>query len=133
MGASAKIEMPVRIQISYKDAIDNIVFAKKQQWVLTNYVIVTYVAIFAISIKYNPSADTKLWLKALVVLAFFYGAYLIFKFQNDLSKLRDRLTYIYATYFTPNERIDLGLASHDRPFWYDPGIWMLLAIFVPAR
>jgi hypothetical protein len=133
LGGSAKIEMPVRVQISYKEAIDSIVFAKKQQWVFTNYVVVIYAAIFAISIRYHPSGDTKIWLKVLVVLAFFYGAYLIFKLQYDLSKLRDRLTYIHATYFTPNERIELGLTAHDRPFWYEPGIWLLLAIsFVGA-
>jgi hypothetical protein len=30
-------EMPRHVEVAYKDAVENIIFNKKQQWVTTNY------------------------------------------------------------------------------------------------
>ena len=39
-------EMPRHVAMAYKDAVDNIMFNKKQQWVTTNYALLVYAAIF---------------------------------------------------------------------------------------
>jgi hypothetical protein len=41
--------MPEHIGAAYRDAVDNIIFLKRQQWVATNYALLVYAAIFVIS------------------------------------------------------------------------------------
>jgi hypothetical protein len=47
--ANADREMPKHVEAAYKDAVDNILFLKRQQWVATNYALLVYAAIFVIS------------------------------------------------------------------------------------
>jgi hypothetical protein len=47
--ANATPEMPRHIETAYKDAVDNMLFSKRQQWVTTNYAILAYAAIFVVS------------------------------------------------------------------------------------
>jgi hypothetical protein len=37
-------QMPVHVEAAYKDAVDNIIFLKRQQWVATNYALLVYAA-----------------------------------------------------------------------------------------
>ena len=47
--ANAERQMPEHVEVAYRDAVDNIVFLKRQQWLATNYVLLLYAAIFVIS------------------------------------------------------------------------------------
>ena len=42
---NAPRQMPRHVEAAYKDAVDNIVFLKRQQWVTTNYAVLIYAAI----------------------------------------------------------------------------------------
>ena len=46
--ANATPEMPRHVEVAYKDAVDNITFNQKQQWVTTNYALLVYAAIFVV-------------------------------------------------------------------------------------
>jgi hypothetical protein len=48
--ANAAQQMPEPVEAAYKDAVDNIIFLKRQQWLATNYVLLLYVAIFVINV-----------------------------------------------------------------------------------
>ena len=50
--ANAERQTPGHVAAAYRDAVDNIVFLKRQQWLATNYVLLLYVAIFVISAHY---------------------------------------------------------------------------------
>ena len=50
--ATAESQMPEHIGAAYRDAVDNIIFLKRQQWVATNYALLVYAAIFVISAEY---------------------------------------------------------------------------------
>src|SRR2546427_10961091 len=50
-------QMPVHVEAAYKDAVDNIIFLKRQQWVATNYALLVYAAIFVISAQYFSRTD----------------------------------------------------------------------------
>ena len=50
-------QMPAHVDAAYKDAVDNIIFLKRQQWVATNYAILVYAAIFVISAMYFSRTD----------------------------------------------------------------------------
>jgi hypothetical protein len=55
--ANADREMPKHVEAAYRDAIDNILFLKRQQWVATNYALLVYAAIFVISAQFFPRTD----------------------------------------------------------------------------
>ena len=41
----AEVQMPPHVQAAYKDAVDNIIFHNRQEWVATNYALLIYAAI----------------------------------------------------------------------------------------
>jgi hypothetical protein len=97
------------VQAAYKDAVDNIIFNKRQQWVATNYALLIYAAIFVISARFFSRTDiARGWLGFLVVLTFVYHLVTIYLLQDTLTRFRDRLAWIYLiypTYFTEKSRL----------------------------
>ena len=62
-------QMPVHVEAAYKDAVDNIIFLKRQQWLATNYALLVYAAIFVISAHYFSRTDlARNWLGVLTIL-----------------------------------------------------------------
>src|SRR5947208_12682515 len=53
-------QMPVHVEAAYKDAVENIIFLKRQQWVATNYAVLVYAAIFVISGAYFSRTEPRL-------------------------------------------------------------------------
>lgn len=53
----AEVQMPPHVQAAYKDAVDNIIFHNRQQWVATNYALLIYAAIFVISAEFFSRTD----------------------------------------------------------------------------
>jgi hypothetical protein len=64
-------QMPEHVGAAYKDAVDNIIFLKRQQWLATNYALLVYAAIFVISAHYFSRTDfARNWLAYLQSLRF---------------------------------------------------------------
>ena len=90
--ATAEQEMPRHVETAYKDAVDNIIFLKRQQWVATNYALLVYAAIFVISAQYFQRTDFARNLLGIVaIVAFFIHWYMMFLFQSAIEKFRARL------------------------------------------
>src|SRR5438045_8459137 len=53
----AERQMPGHVTAAYRDALDNILFLKRQQWLATTYVLLLYVAIFVISARFFSRTD----------------------------------------------------------------------------
>ena len=53
----AEQQMPGHVTAAYRDALDNILFLKRQQWLATTYVLLLYVAIFVISARFFSRTD----------------------------------------------------------------------------
>ena len=55
-------------------------------------------------------------------------------FQSTINKFRDRIVWIYRTYFTAQERAGLDLRLEPRTYWHEPDTYIaLLAVsFVGA-
>jgi hypothetical protein len=88
----AEIQMSPHVQAAYKDAVDNIIFHKRQQWVATNYALLIYAAIFVISASFFSRTDVaRGWLGFLVVLTFLYHLVTIYLLQESVARFRDRL------------------------------------------
>jgi hypothetical protein len=117
--ANVTRQMPGHVEAAYKDVVDNIFFAKKQQWVTTNYTLLVYAAIFIVSADYFSRTDVaRGWLGLVTFLTFFYHLYMIKLLQDTITSLRDRLAWIYRTYFTTDEQAGLNLLLRPDPYWH---------------
>ena len=114
--ANPERQMPEHIGAAYKDAVDNIIFLKRQQWVATNYALIVYAAIFVISAQYFQRTDfARNLLGIIAIVAFFIHWYMMFLFQSAIEKFRARLYWIYRTYFNGEERAGLDLPVGPEP------------------
>ena len=89
--------------------------SKEQQWTITNYVILVYVAIFGLS-KYwgNPTPTERAGLSLLAFLAGAYAVLLLILIQRDLGVYREQLEKIYGHWLTKQER-ELFLMPYRNP------------------
>lgn len=116
-------EMPSRVEIAYRDAIDNIMFAKRQQWAITNYAIAAYIGIFAVAQSIRDIQSVEQYLASFLLLCIFlYCCYVLNLAQRDLTRFRSRLTAIYRKYFGKEEREELELSALRREFHDGAGI-----------
>ena len=104
-------QMTAHVEAAYKDAVENIIFLKRQQWVATNYAVLVYAAIFVISGTYFSRTDFARNMLGLVTLVtFVIHWYMIYVFQRAIQKYRRRLDWAYQTYFSQEERVGLDLS-----------------------
>jgi hypothetical protein len=121
----AKIpEMTKPIEICFKDAIDNLMFLKRFQLTVTNYIILLYVGVFSVNLASNAAAKNTL--TVLTWCAFAYGTYLLVRLQIGMTRFRGRLTYIYRTYFSEAERKGLRLRAQNKKFLHQP--WLPIGL-----
>ena len=116
-------EMPRHVEIAYKEAADNILFYKRQQWMATNYAILVYALILVLSARFFSRTDmARGLLGVLTVLAFLYHLYMLRLLQDAITSFRSRLAWIYGTYFTPEERTGLNFSFEARPYLYETAV-----------
>jgi hypothetical protein len=88
-------QMPGHVNAAYRDAVDNIIFLKRQQWLATNYVLLLYVAIFVISAHYFSRTDVaRNWLGVLTIGAFVIHWWMLHLLQGAIATFRIRLRWI---------------------------------------
>ena len=109
-------QMPEHIKLAYEDAVKNMMFFKRQQWVATNYAILVYAAIFVISAEYFSRTDfARNWLGIIAIATFIFHLYVLYSFDVAISKFRERLDWIYRTYFSGAEQTNLKLCELRSP------------------
>jgi hypothetical protein len=128
--ANAERQMPAHVKAAYREAADNIVFLKWEQWLATTYVLLLYAAIFAVSAHYFSRTDAaRNWLGILTIAAFVVHWWTLHLFQRSIEEYRSRLVWIYRGYFTDEERLGLDLRLEPRSYWYQPEVYIgLLAV-----
>jgi hypothetical protein len=120
MSGSAPFEMPKQIEVAYKDAVDNLMFLKRQQWLVTNYSLLAQGAILFASKEAGPNMQSLLVFFAIV--ACIVSLVVILLIQGSMTKFRQRLRSIYEVYFTERERETLWLRVGNPSFFTDPFI-----------
>jgi hypothetical protein len=128
--ATAAEQMPEHVETAYKAAVDNIIFLKRQQWLATNYALLVYAAIFLISAHYFSRTDlARNWLGVLTIATFIIHWCMLHLFQRAIEKFRNRVSWIYKTYFSAEERAGLDVQLEPRSYWYQPELYIgLLAV-----
>ena len=125
--------MPVHVEAVYKDAVDNIIFLKRQQWAATNYALLVYAAIIVISAQYFSRTDfARNSLGIVAIATFFIHCYMMFVFQRAIDKFRARLYWIYRTYFNGEEQagLDLPLGPQSSRTQLEVAVGLVLVSFV---
>jgi hypothetical protein len=103
-------QMPEHIKLAYEDAVKNVMFFKRQQWVATNYAVLVYAALFVISAEYFSRTDfARNWLGIFAIATFIFHLYVLYSFDVAISKFREGLDWIYRNYFTGVEQTNLKL------------------------
>lgn len=130
-------EMPKHIELAYKDALDNIQFLKKQQWVIVGYAVSIHVGVFAVCRELKPSPTWRCLLIVAIWFAVAYGIVVLIDFHAGISKFRQRLKWIYQHHFTKQEQKELLNLGEDgqldsdrspREPWFHWGLCATLVI-----
>ena len=119
-------EMPPQMVQAYKDAVDNLIFAKKQQWQIANYLLIAQAALYLLS--KNVSVGQKPFLEFSSFAATLLAIVAIWTVQQMMTKFRNRLAFIYQTYFAEEHRLGLQLNPNARTIFYDPFVVLLLTV-----
>jgi hypothetical protein len=114
----ALIPMSEGVKILYKESVDNVIFLKKQQWTITNYSLVAFAAVVALSKGSNNVESTLLTVIAFG--AWLYATICMIHTQMTLTKYRARLVHIYHKYFHEEEREAFTFWDSAPTFSYTP-------------
>jgi hypothetical protein len=115
--ADSDRQMPGHVEVAYQDAVNNLNFLRRQQWIATNYALLVYAALFVVSAEYFSRTDfARNWLGIIAIATFLIHFYMVYLFQGAMDKSRDRLDWIYRTYFNRNEQTGLDLVK-SRSSW----------------
>jgi hypothetical protein len=106
------------VKILYKGAIDNVIFLKRQQWIITNYSLVVYAIMVALA--RNATSVEKTVLVFISLIAFAYAISCMVHTERTMRRLRTTQWHIYQTYFTAEERATYQLWERLPGFWYNP-------------
>jgi hypothetical protein len=108
--ADSDRQMPSHVQVAYQDAVNNITFLRRQQRIATNYALLVYAALFVVSAEYFSRTDfARNWLGIIAIATFLIHFYMVYLFQGTMDKSRERLDWIYRTYFNREEQTGLDL------------------------
>jgi hypothetical protein len=131
--SNADPQMLGHVQAAYKQAADNIIFLKKQQWVATNYALLVYAAIFVISAQFFQRTDfARNSLGIVAIATFLIHCYMMFVFQRAIEKCKARLYWIYRTSFNGEEQagLDLPLEPQSSGLRLEVAVGLVLVSFV---
>jgi hypothetical protein len=102
-------QMTAHVEAAYKDAVENILFLKRQQWVATSYAVLVYAAIFVVSGTFSRTDFARNILGIVTIITFGIHWYMMYVFQRAIQRCRRRLDWVYQTYFSQEERVGLDL------------------------
>jgi hypothetical protein len=103
------LEMPKRIEVLYKDALDNLLFIKQQQWRVTNYTLSAYAALVTAANLIKVRAPERVLFSFTALAVCTYAVVVLVSFLDSMEKFRGRTDWIYGKFFDETERSILRL------------------------
>ena len=113
-------EWPPHIAALYQEDTTQLRFMKRQQWAITNYLVLILAAIFGI----DTAADGHFGWQTCGAVGLVWGAaiaaiLLIGRIQHDMKRVRKRLRKIQLKYISDNERKELEIETKKKRLSYD--------------
>ena len=89
----------------HRRLFDDIEFSKRQQWAVTNYVVLVYAGIFYLAGHFKEHATcAKAALSVLALIAGAYAGFLLIKMQLDMAGYRKKLVSANGKWLTDTEK-----------------------------
>ena len=110
---------------AYKDAVDNLIFLKKQQWQVANYFWIGETALLYLA-KLSPTAGQLAFFQFAAALGVVFAVVTLGLLQASMKKFRTRIYYIYHQYFEPEELKKMGVSAQKKGYFHDPIIYLML-------
>ena len=104
-------EMTSDEQVVYKNMVENLSFMKRQQWVITTYVVVISVGLFGLT-QGKTSPDAAGGLSLLVAAGCLLAWYLLVRVQMDIARIRRSLEKVANEHFTAEQRSKFGMGEN---------------------
>jgi len=106
------------VATKYRALFEELRFAKQQQWMATNYLLLVLAAIFGIGKAIDPLTDCEKGIATLLlVAAVIGGCWVLIDLQRSLRRTRKLLNSIEGSkFFSPEERQVLQLEKYEHPF-----------------
>jgi hypothetical protein len=110
-------QLSAQALIVYKAILDEVGFLKKQQWIITNYVVLIYGAIYAFA-KGQPTLSNaqKYLLSYATLIAFLFGVIALSIIQYQLSKAKIRVDEVNRLIFRREEYVNLQMRNDIYPY-----------------
>jgi len=119
--------MTPQIANIHKATIDGIAFSKKQQWLITNYTVLIYAAVFGLAKSLGTiSTGERCGLTLLAVMTLACAIALLMQIQRDLRDYRVRLEKIHDHWLTEEEKNVMDIKPYVNPMLR--GGWFLAAL-----
>ena len=96
---------------AYKDATDNLIYLKREQFQITYYTWLLLAALYILSKQVRP--DEKATIAAGIFVVGVASIATLWTFQSAINQFRRRLNYIYQTYFDEADRGGMGLSAKE--------------------
>src|SRR2546425_3531056 len=113
-------EMSQGVATLYRALFEELKFAKQQQWMTTNYLLLVLAAVFGIGKAIGPlTVCEKVIATFLLVAAVAVGYYVLINLQLYMGRTRKRLEKIEAEeskFFSPEERRVLQFERYEHPY-----------------
>jgi hypothetical protein len=103
--------------VVYKALHEQVSFLKKQQWTITNYLVLLYAAVFAVKREISPQPDMMWVLRIVTAIGALYGLWMLMAIQFDLMQARERLDRTDTAIFSRTEFTQLNLKNGHHPFF----------------
>ena len=104
-------DMPQQYAQAYKDAVDNLIYLKREQFQVTYFTWLLLAALYILSGKASPNARSFLEMGAGLVGLFSVGTLL--SFHRSMSGFRKRLRAIYDKFFDKPDHATFVLNAED--------------------
>lgn len=107
-------EMKPHVSQAYKDACDNLIYLKKEQFQVTNYTWLVLAALYILSRKFTAGTVGNDLLIGGAFVVGIVSLLVLWDFQSSIERFRNRLAHVYEDYFTKGECERLGLDAKSK-------------------
>src|SRR2546423_1800079 len=133
--ANGERQMPEHVRPAYRGPVDNTLFLKSSRWWATTNALLLYVPVFVTwATSSTRTTVARNCFGFITIAAFVIHWWMLHSFQRSIETFRNRLVWVYRSYFSEDERAGLDLRLEPRSYWYQPEAYIgLIAVsFVGA-
>ncbi len=112
----------------YKILVEDIQYAKNQQWRLTYYIVLLLAAIIGLSELFKTKSILQIILLIAAVLLGILGTYFLNKFQKDLTRYRENIGKVRNKFFGDLQEISRFEPAEGNPTYYVSFLSLLIGV-----